>query len=60
MEYKIIESDDKTFYNLLSIDKDGNQTVVFTDKDLEKVQNHKHGKGLQPIPEEQTRGTITE
>lgn len=62
MSYQIRQSDDKSFYYLLEIDENNNQTVLLQDEDLEKVRAHEAVKGLdlQPVPEHETRGIITE
>ena len=60
MKYEIRKSDDGTFYYLLKIDADNNETLIAEDKSLAALKNHKDisGKTVNVVAEADVRGTV--
>lgn len=62
MRHEIRQSEDKSFYYLLSIDDEGNETVLAENSSLSEVQAHPaiEGQSLRPVAEEDTRDVFVE
>lgn len=58
MTYQLRQSDDETFYYLISIDAEGNQAVLAHETDLDEIRKHPHAKGLSVVKEADTRGVV--
>lgn len=59
MTYQLRESDDGSFYYLLSIDAHGNEKVLTHENSLAEIRKHPHAAGLSVVKEADTRGTVT-
>lgn len=59
MKHKLIQSDDQSFYYLVAIDEENNETVLGQNTDLDKLRKEfPEAAKLKVVSEHETRGTV--